>query len=104
MSGHGGKRPGAGRPKGSKGARTKQVEELLESLDCNPIEGLVRLARLAEEDAQAAPTPSERVPHINIAKDCYKELAQYVAPKRKSVEMDATVDVGTHESWLENLK
>jgi hypothetical protein len=99
----GGARKGAGRPKGSKSKRTQDVETMLQEMDCSPIESLARLAQLAEEDAQAAETPSERIPHMNLAKDCYKELAQYVAPKRKAIEHSGSIGM-SHEDALNELK
>lgn len=93
MSEHGGARPGAGRKKGGKNRRSQEVEDRLEEMDCDPIAGMARIAAMAEEDAQAAETPKERIPHMNLAKDCYRELAQYVAPKRKAIEHSG--DVGT---------
>lgn len=86
----GGARKGAGRPKGSKNQRTQAVEEMLSGMGCSPIEALARIAMMAEEDAQGA-EPADRLPHMNLAKDCYKELAQYVAPKRKAVEHSGNV-------------
>lgn len=82
-----------GRKKGTPNKRTQAVQELLESMDCDPIAGMARIAAMAETDAQAAGEPKDRLPHMNLVKDCYKELAQYVAPKRKAVEH--TGEVGT---------
>lgn len=104
MAEHGGKRPGAGRPKGSRNKRTQQVDELLDQLDCDPVEALVRLAAMAEEDAQACEDPKERLPFLNMARDCYKELANYRYPKRKATELSGSIGVGSHEEWLDSLK
>lgn len=73
---HGGKRPGAGRKNGSKARKTICVQEKLEKLGCDPIEGMVEIAReaMAKED-------------YTLAASMFKELAQYVAPKRKAVEI-----------------
>lgn len=75
MATNGGKRPGAGRPKGSKSKKTLAVEAKLEELGCDPIEGMAKIAQAAfdAEDFQ-------------LAGNMYKELAQYVAPKRKAIE------------------
>ena len=40
----GGARPGAGRPRGSKGRRTEDIEAMLERLGCNPLEVLAMIA------------------------------------------------------------
>ena len=36
--------------------------------------------------------------------DMYKELAQYIAPKRKATEISGQLDTTPHEEWLQNLK
>jgi len=77
----GGARPGAGRPKGSPNKRTAEIQERLAELDCDPIEGMAMIA--------ADPTNSNELKF-----SCYKELAQYIAPKRKAVDMNATLDGG----------
>lgn len=76
---------------------------MLQEMDCSPLEALARIAKLAEEDAQAAELPGDRLPHMNLAKDCYKELAQYVAPKRKAVEHSGSIGM-SHEDALNELK
>jgi hypothetical protein len=62
-----------GRPKGSQSKQTKAVAERLEALGCDPIEGMARLAM--DETVESS-----------IRAQMYKELAQYVAPKRKAIE------------------
>ena len=79
--GAGGFRQGAGRPKGSLGEKTKAVQAKLEELGCDPIEAL---ANISMENSN---TPELRF-------QANKELAQYVAPKRKAIEMDANLDGG----------
>ncbi len=65
-----------GRPKGSKNKHTLAVIDRLEVLGCDPIEGMAKIAM--DEGAD----PSLRA-------QMYKELAQYIAPKRKAAEMQA---------------
>tara|TARA_Y100000590_G_scaffold419671_1_gene521613 strand:+ start:404 stop:745 length:342 start_codon:yes stop_codon:yes gene_type:complete len=79
--GAGGFRAGAGRPKGALGTKTKAVQEKLEALDCDPIEALAMIAK------DTSNTPELRF-------QANKELAQYIAPKRRAVEMDASLDSG----------
>lgn len=62
-----------GRVKGTPNRMTKDVMEMLQSLGCNPIEGMARIAMDPNN------TPELR------GKMC-AELAQYVYPKRKSLE------------------
>ena len=63
-----------GRPKGSRSKQTLAVTDRLEALGCDPIEGMARLAM--DESAD-----------LSIRAQMYKELAQYIAPKRKAVEV-----------------
>jgi hypothetical protein len=63
-----------GRSAGTPNHQTREVAELLESLDCNPIEGMVKIA----ENPENPPELRGRM---------YAELAHYVFPKRKSIEV-----------------
>ena len=83
----GGKRLGAGRPRGSRGKRTEVVEELLERLNCNPIEGM---ARIANND-KAALGITEDIP-IALRARMYEALAPYLQPKLKSTEISVELD------------
>ncbi len=62
-----------GRPKGSRNKQNLAVTDRLEALGCNPIEGMARIAM--DESAD-----------LSLRGQMYKELAPYVAPKRKAVE------------------
>ena len=72
--GHGGFRPGAGRKKGVPNRATLDIQARLAALGCHPIEGMALIAM----DPKSPPELRGRM---------YSELAQYVAPKRKAVEM-----------------
>ena len=76
MSAHGGKREGAGRKKGQGNKQSVEIAERLEQMGCDPIEGMARIAQEAEHEGDKA-----------LAGNMFKELAQYVAPKRKAVEV-----------------
>lgn len=75
----GGARPGAGRPKGQANKRSKEIADRLEQLNCDPIEGMAMIANDTSLDHG-----------LRLA--AFKELAQYVAPKRKAVDVDASID------------
>jgi hypothetical protein len=90
-----------GRKAGTPNKRSLEVAEKLAEMGVDPIERLALIAAMAEEDAQAV-EPDARLPFIQLAKDCYKELAQYVAPKRKAVEHSGTVGI-SHEQALAAL-
>ena len=75
----GGARPGAGRPKGKANKRSREIAERLEQLNCDPIEGMAMIANDTSLDH-------------GLRLTAFKELAQYVAPKRKAVDVDASID------------
>ncbi|MCC5955828.1 MAG: hypothetical protein JJU07_06985 [Natronohydrobacter sp.] len=73
----GGKRPGAGRPKGSVNLRSKALaDQLLREGHC-PATALTRLAQQAEEKGNLA-----------LTVDAWKALLPYIHPKPKPVEVD----------------
>jgi len=63
-----------GRVAGTPNRKTQEISELLESLGCYPIEGMARIAM----DEKQTPELRGRM---------YAELAQYLYPKRKAVEV-----------------
>jgi hypothetical protein len=104
-----------GRKAGAPNKKSQEVIDKLDSLGCDPIEGMARIALQAEKDASDSfksiidsmneaitegeediegvlnaifsKHTKERREHLLLAGGMYKELAQYVAPKRKAVEM-----------------
>ena len=64
-----------GRKKGTPNKTTLAVIKTLEEAGCDPILGMVEVAQKAIEAED-----------YSLAGSMYKELAQYVAPKRKAVE------------------
>jgi len=81
----GGKRPGAGRPRGSLSKKTLEVQERLARMGCDPIIGMAIIAA----DEMSAGKDGDRV----LAGRMYAELAQYVAPKRRAVEHSGGLEV-----------
>lgn len=79
-----------GRTKGTPNKKTTDVQQLLENLNCNPIEGMARIAENIEID-------------ISIRLNAYKEIAQYMFPKRRAVDLNASIDVMSHEDFLSYL-
>ena len=78
-----GSKPGerrGGRKKGTPNKKTSDIQKRLDALGCDPLEGMAKIAEEAMEKKS-----------YSLALMAYKELAQYVAPKRKSVEMKAEV-------------
>ena len=70
-----------GRTKGTPNKRTLEVQERLQELGCDPIEGMVRIGTAAEQRGE-----------YQLAGQMYKELAQYVAPKRRVTQHSADPD------------
>ncbi len=90
MSGRGAK-PGerrGGRAKGVKNKATQDVIERLHELDCDPLEGMATIAKQAMAEGDMA-----------LAGQMYKELAQYIAPKRKAIEIALDVDKPISIKW-----
>ena len=80
---------GNGRKKGVPNKRTQGVIDQLETLGCDPIEGIATIAKLSMAAEDYA-----------TALNAFKDLAQYVAPKRKSIEMTTHV---TYEDRLRSM-
>jgi hypothetical protein len=74
-----------GRKKGTKNRRNQSLKDRLDAMGCDPIEGMAKIAMDKANDM------SHRV-------TCYKELAQYIAPKKKAVEV--TGDLSVEHSTL----
>ena len=72
----------SGRKKGVPNKRTQSVIDQLVSLDCDPIEGMASIASKAMDEGE-----------LILAGSMYKELAQYVAPKRKSIEVSGEMEL-----------
>ena len=79
MSGTGRPKTG-GRAKGKKNKVSELVRDRLKVLKCDPIEQLVIIARQAQEKDD-----------LQLAVAVYKDLATYVAPKLKSIELVESV-------------
>ncbi len=69
---HPGERRG-GRQKGMPNKRTQAVAETLEAIGLDPIRGMAEIAL-------------DKTIEVGVRAQMLKELAQYVAPKRKAIE------------------
>ena len=114
-------RKAPGRPKGSRNKDKQLVADKLAALDCDPIEGMVEIARQAMQDADLSTSKlltelqkvdpedeklvsvvqayirenvSLRNQSLDLAGKMYKELAGYVHSKLKSVELSTDEDLG----------
>jgi len=75
-----GAKPGerrGGRKAGTPNKKTQSVIDRLNELNCDPIEGMAEIASQAMSNGE-----------LQLAGAMYKELAQYVAPKRKAIEIE----------------
>lgn len=70
--------PTAGRKSGTHNKITRDVAELLNSLNCNPLQGLAQIATNVEVE-------------MPIRARCYAELAKYVHPQLKAIEHSGTI-------------
>ncbi len=70
-----------GRKVGTPNKRTQNLQEKLHKLDGDPIEGMAEIAKPAITEGSLA-----------LAGQMYKELAQYLYPKRKAVEVTNDLD------------
>ena len=99
----------AGAPIGNKNRTGKlnklsmQIDKKLAELNCDPLEGMARIAQLSEtafRDALRELNNGEDVKIAGLYKDLalagkmYTELAQYVAPKRKAIEHSGNIEGG----------
>jgi hypothetical protein len=78
-----------GRQKGTQNKATSSVTEQLDALGCDPIAGMVKLAELSMEAKDYA-----------MAFQCFKELAQYKAAKRKAIEVTGELGLDVHSKIL----
>jgi hypothetical protein len=76
----------AGRRRGVPNKRTQDVAERLAALGCDPIEGMAQLAL-------ATDTP------VEVRARMFAELAGYVFPKRKAVELSGDGGGPVVVSW-----
>jgi hypothetical protein len=92
IAGQGGRPPGlpktGGRQRGTPNKATLTIAEKLEALGCDPIEGMARIAM----DKKISPETRGRY---------YSELAQYLYPKRKPV--DISIEQPTVTNVITNL-
>ena len=79
-----------GRQKGTRNKRTQDVITRLEAMDCDPIEGMARIAM----DENNTPELRGRM---------YAELAQYTAPKLRAIEHSGEANV-TYVARLPDLQ
>ncbi len=71
-----------GRQKGTPNKDKQELLEMILATGCkHPIQGLAEIAKRSHENGD-----------VELARDCYKELAQYVAAKRKAVEHSGEVE------------
>jgi hypothetical protein len=82
----GGARPGAGRPRGSRGERGRLLEERVRAAvgDFDPVVFLVEVA-------------ADRKRPIELRIDAAKASAPYLAPRLKAVEVTNLVDIDIRE-------
>lgn len=90
---HGGKRQGAGRPVGSKGKRTLQLQEKARELGVCPAEAMMLNIKWAQERLAAATEDGHLETELRdlIHKNA-KDLAPYLYPKLASKQLETQED------------
>jgi hypothetical protein len=70
-----------GRQPGTPNKRTQELKDRIEALGCDPVAAMVQIGEEAMHSGDH-----------NLAFSVYKELMQYMYPKRKAIEVQATVE------------
>ena len=71
-----------GRQKGTPNKDKQELLELIQATGCkHPLQGLAEIAKQSHDSGE-----------LELATTCYKELAQYVAAKRKAVEHSGEIE------------
>lgn len=66
---------------GSPNKRRFDVEQRLKELNCDPLEGMARIAKIAESEGD-----------LSLAGQMHKELIKYILPQLKAVEHSGNID------------
>lgn len=94
MAGKGGARKGAGRPKGKPNADKQALLDLIrESVKVPDYHPVVEMARIACADTSEW-DPEKQAAIEQIKFNANKEVARYVAPQLKAIEVQGTGDDG----------
>lgn len=71
-----------GRAKGTPNKKTQELLDMVTATGCpHPIQGMAEVAVAARE-----------ADDYELAQSCYKEIAQYIVPKKRSVEHKGEID------------
>jgi hypothetical protein len=105
----GGKREGAGRPKGSYSKEKKDLYAILEDMDCRPEELLAKICngepircRQSVGDGENDFVDADVLPTFNQRMNAAKELMQYTHAKLKAIEHSGELNL--HEVMLDELE
>ena len=86
---------GRGRPKGSANKRTVEVQLQLQALECDPI--LFLAMTMMNKTSKLKMKKGEQVP-FKYRLEAAKELAHYIAPKRKAIDITSD-DMSLEETF-----
>ena len=78
-----------GRAKGVPNKFTRSVMEICQEMNFDPVQGLIELARCAEDEGNRV--------------TAHKELMKYIYPQRKAVEHSGSIDTGLQQ-MIESLE
>lgn len=123
ISNNRGARPGerrGGRQKGTPNRKTREVQEILASVRCDPIRGMAKIAagdvpcavclgkgktkyqpargkdKLLDRTCQSCYGRGKEIISPDLKLKAFAELAQYEYPKRKAIEVSGTVELNVN--------
>lgn len=83
---HGGRRPGAGRPKGSASAKTREIADKAAASGVTPLEVMLKAMESIYTKACELDGTEEGAKAMQLAASVAKDAAPYIHPRLASVE------------------
>lgn len=96
-AGHGGKRKGAGRPKGGVSKKTQEIRDYIAERGCNPLIAIAEIMEWRQEMFRAAVACGDMdaaAGHGDSIADLASKIAPYVAPRLQAVQATVSGEVG----------
>lgn len=94
---NGGRRPGAGRKKGSPNKKTAELQKAVEESGVTPLEFMLNIMR----EPITGLEPKDQLQAMMLRFEAAKAAAPYVHPRLSSVDMKASVT--SHEASIDDL-
>ena len=97
---NGGKRPGAGRPKGTRNKRTLENMALAQQTGITPLELMLKNMR---KPLPRGSTPEQKLAHAAFIQQAARDAAPYVHARLSAVQVSGGLKLN-HESALDELE